>query len=143
MAGTAGFALFHGRHADPLVLMFWLIKCRVALVTACGFHMQIVTEKGRSGLLDLIGNFLDRMAGNTLIKTKGLFIVMAGTAGLALFHLSHGKSFVEPGVVDRRVAGIAVGVLGKVVFMTESGGAGRLDRVNLVFCFMAAGAFIQ
>ena len=30
-----------------------------------------------------------------------------------------------------------------MVFMTEPGGAGCLDRVNLVFCFMTAGALIQ
>lgn len=100
VAGAAGFTLFHGSHADPLVFMVWLIQGRMTLAAICNFHMLVMTEKGRPGLLDFIGNILDRMAGDTLIKTKGFFIIMAGTAGLALFHLLHGKSFVKASIID-------------------------------------------
>lgn len=83
------------------------------------------------------------MTAGAVSDAEGLLAVMAGAAGFALIHLGHGDPFVWPGGKQGRVAGVAVGVCGKVFFMAEMGGTGGFYVVRDLLDQVATGALFQ
>jgi len=121
VTGTTGFAFFHFGHADTPA--DWTTFVAALTAKPLTVNVGVVAEHGvTSG--DAIGN----SAGGAAVtlaaiffsgNTEGLFAVVAGTAGKALFHFSHGIGTLLGKIENCAVAGLAVFVLCKVCVVPE------------------------
>ena len=124
MAGTTGFTFFHFGHADASA--DWATFVAALTAESLAVDVGIVAEHGVAGW-DTVGN----SAGGTAVtlaaiffscNAEGLFTVVAGTAGKALFHFSHGVGTLLGKIENCAVAGLAVFVLCKVCVVAEDNG---------------------
>lgn len=137
MAGAARFGRLHLRHCHPLVLRGRLIEFDVAIAALVHACVQLVAELSVSRILHLEFHLPDGMAPGAFIDLEGAFAVMAGAAGLPLFHLGHGdrllgNQVVEPGMADSALVGGD-----EMLFMTEGHRSGLPDLHDHIPDFMA------
>ena len=107
----------------------------MALLAAVGSGVDGVTEGCRGGPLDGEGDVFGFHALMAAIAVggdgKGLFAVMAGSAGLSFFHLGHGHSFFFSGNDLAVVAALAGAArFGNVDGVAEGRLAESLDPVG-------------
>ena len=84
-----------------------------------------------------------RMAGGAFVDAKGFLAVVAGAAGLAAFHLSHGHRLVFAGREQPGMAGSAIRGAGQMFLMTEVCRAGCFYLVDNLLHTVAACAFLD
>ena len=94
MAGTTGFALGHVGHGQAFtaaigkelgVTVLALEGCRMEVMAEIADHGPTAVFEGQVGRLVALMTLVAVSAGS-----KGGLAVMAGTTGLAFFHLCHG-----------------------------------------------------
>lgn len=136
MAGSAGFPFFHLGHGYRGIFAGTVQGAVTggAVLHLC--QMSGMTERSRAGFFHLVDDFFNLVAFAALVGIKSLFAVVAGTAGLALVHFSHG---VVPFAFVCRVAGSAtegwrtpLGFFGQMLAMAEDNRTGILRCIGYI-----------
>jgi hypothetical protein len=107
MTGAAGFAFFHLSHGDRFFYSH-IVYLGVADGAIVRVDMFLVTEGYGSRLFyfhGYIGNFVTF---NAILEIEGPLAVVAGAAGFAFLHISHGVMIFFSEVVNCIMAGFAV-----------------------------------
>lgn len=134
VAGTTGFTFFHVSHGNSRILAGFVQLCMARGAVFDLDQVIFVTEWCRAGFLDLIDDFLDLVTFAALMGIKGLLSVVAGAAGLALVHISHGIALF--GLIACMTGGTTEGrssaliLLGKVLLVAE-------NNCTSIFCAVA------
>lgn len=137
MAGAARFGRLHLRLGHPLVLRGREIELHMAIAALVNAGVQLVAEHDIPGILYLKIHLSDGMALGAFIDLEGALTVMAGAAGLPLFHLGHGNRLIRSHVVKLGMADGALIGGGEMLFMTKGHRSSLLDLHSHVRNFMA------
>jgi hypothetical protein len=107
MTGTAGLSFIHHGHGDRLS-HGQIVKFRMASIAFTIAEMFLVIEYHRSRFFYFDADIRHFVTLDAFLQIKGPFAVVAGAAGLAFFHISHGVAFLDPEVVNGIMARLAV-----------------------------------
>lgn len=145
VAGTAGLAAFHLLHSYSGGASGSAEYFRMAFTATVHLGMNLVAEWHITGILGGESQLFDGVAfaAGRQGERFSAFIIVAGAAGFALFHLGHGDVLIGAGRENRWMAGRAILEACQVDLVAEAGGTGSLHLVGDFLYQMAAGALLQ
>ncbi len=144
VTGAAGAAGFHLGHRNGLFAGLEREQSGMAIGTfvhakmefVAEFHFTAVVFEGYGGGLESLVAFI-AVAG----RSERFFIVVAGTAGLALVHLSHGEMFAAGFIGERLGVALLAAEHGSVDRVSEEGWFNPFHFEGDVFRFHSHMAF--